>query len=82
MRSAARMIEDIFVEIAFAEEREVRYLRNISGSLTEWLDDLFTAITFAEAGEFNTAQNSMCGGSGNRRRPAGCRLPGFCANRA
>lgn len=81
MKNIAGKIEEIFIEIAFAEEREIRYLKNISGRLTELLDDLFTAITFAEVGEFDTAQNIMGGGS-DGRRPVEYRLPGCCAGRA
>ncbi|MBI5640388.1 MAG: hypothetical protein HZA17_08185 [Nitrospirae bacterium] len=64
MRNLSERVEEMFIAIAFAEEREVNHLKNISGRFTERLDDLFTAITFAEAGEFATAIDFAGGDSG------------------
>jgi len=82
MKQLARRIEEMFIEIAFAEERETSHLKNISGRFTEELDNHFTAITFAEAGEFGTAKDFMGGGLGGSKRPAGYCLSDFCAGRA
>ncbi len=82
MKDIARKIEDIFTGIAFAEERDIRLLKHISGSYAERIDALFTAVTFAEAGEFDSARSFMGGGSGNSKRHVERRLPRFCAGRA
>lgn len=78
MKNIARIIEEMFVEIAFAEEREISCLKNISGRFNERLDNHFTAITFAEAREFDTAGDFMGGGSGSSKSTAGYCLSGFC----
>ncbi|MHB8879887.1 MAG: hypothetical protein ACYC69_00090 [Thermodesulfovibrionales bacterium] len=82
MKHLTSRIEEVFMEIAFAEEREIRHITNGSGCFAEWLDDLFTAITFAEVGEFDEAQNIMGGGSRGSRNSVGYCLPGFCTGRA
>ncbi len=82
MKDIARRLEDLFIEIAFSEERDVRLLKNISGRFTERVDELFTAITFAEAGEFNAAKRLIGGGAGNSRRHVERSLQRFCAGRA
>ena len=82
MKNIARRIEEMFIEIAFAEEREINHLKKISGRFTEGLDKHFTAITFAEAGEFDTARDFMGGGDGGGKSTAGYCLTGFCAGRA
>ncbi len=82
MKNLGRKIEDIFIEIAFAEERDIGHLKNISGRYTERLDALFTAVTFAEAGEFDAARLFIGGGSGNSKRHVERRLERFCAGRA
>ncbi|HET6513643.1 MAG TPA: hypothetical protein VFG09_00635 [Thermodesulfovibrionales bacterium] len=74
--------EKMFVDIAFAEEREIRHMKNISGRFTVRIESLFTAITFTGAGELNTARDFMGGDSGDSKRPVGCCLPDFCAGRA
>lgn len=82
MKNLSGRIEEIFIEIAFAEERESGQLKNISGRFTEWFDKHFTAITFAEAGDFDTARDVMGGGSSGGKHTVGYCLPGFCTGRA
>lgn len=82
MKNIARSIEEMFMEVAFAEEREINHLKKISGRFTEGLDNHFTAITFAGAGEFDMARDFMGGGSGGSKSTAGYCLSGFCAGRA
>jgi len=82
MKDIAERIEKLFVDIAFAEEREIARLKNSSSRFTERLDTLFTAVTFAEAGEFDTARDYMGGDSGDSGRPVVTCLHGFCAGRA
>lgn len=82
MKGIGRKIDDTFIEIAFAEERDMRLLKNIPGRYAERLDALFTAITFAEAGEFDPARRFVGGGTGNSKRHVERRLPRFCAGRA
>ncbi len=82
MKDIRGRIEDVFTEIAFAEEREIRLLKNISGHCAERLDELFTAVTFAEAGEFDAARRFIGGDAGNNKRHFERRLPRVCAGRA
>lgn len=82
MKNIVGRIEEMFIEVAFAEEREIRRLKNISGRFTEGLDNHYTAITFAEAGEFDMARDFMGGGDGCSKSTAGYCLTGFCAGRA
>ena len=83
MKNLARRIEELFIVIAFAEEREINSFKAVAGCLTEWLDNYCAAITFAEAGEFDAARDFIGGGSGDRGYRGGeyC-VPGFCAGRA
>jgi hypothetical protein len=82
MKAIARRIEEMFTEIAFAEEREIGYLKDISGRFTEEFDNYFTAITFAEAGELDAARDLMGGDSGGSNRTAGFCVSGFCTGSA
>ncbi len=82
MKAIARRIEEMFAEIAFAEEREIGHLRNISGRFSEWVDNHFTAITFAEAGELDAARDLMGGDSGGSNSAAGYCVSGFCTGSA
>lgn len=81
MKNMARRIEEMFVEVTFAEEREIRQLKNISDRFTEWIDNHFTAVTFAEVGEVDTARDFMDAGSGGGKSNVGYCLSGFCAGR-
>lgn len=82
MKKLARRMEDFFMDIAFAEEREVPMHTYVSGLFTEWLNDIFITITFAETGEFEISENITGGGSGGCRNSVEYCLPGFCAGRA
>lgn len=82
MKDITGRLQDLFMEIAFAEERDIRLLKNISGRFAERLDKLFAAITFAEAGEFDTARIFLSGRTGDGGRSAGYCLRGFCVGRA
>jgi hypothetical protein len=81
MKNTAGKIEEMFTEITFAEERDIRYPRNNSGCFTDWCDNLFTAVTFGGAGEFDTARDFMGGGTGGGKFAGYC-LSGFCTGRA
>jgi len=82
MKNIAGRIEEMLIEVAFAEEREISYLKNISGRFTEGLDNRFTAMSFAEAGEFDMAADFMSGGHGCGKNTVGYCLYGFCGGRA
>ncbi len=47
MKKITRKIEDLFIDVTFAEDREYMAMRGIEGSL----EDMFVAIAFAEEGE-------------------------------
>lgn len=81
MKNLTGIIEDLFMEIAFAEEPEINHLKNSSGRLADRLDGMFTAITFAEAGEFDTARNVIVSGFGDGRRTVKYCLHGFCESK-
>jgi phenylalanyl-tRNA synthetase alpha subunit len=55
MKRIAKRLEDLFINITFAEEREFSNARNAVRRLAEKIEDTFTAIAFAEAGEFESA---------------------------
>ncbi|MBI5740737.1 MAG: hypothetical protein HZA16_08445 [Nitrospirae bacterium] len=82
MKNLTRKIEDLFMEITFAEEPGTNHLKNSSGRFSDWLNDIFTAITFAEAGEFETARNVMGGGHGDGRNAVEYCLHGVCEGMA
>ncbi len=55
MKELAKKLEEMFINIAFAEEREFRSAREALRKFAQKIEDTFTAIAFAEAGEFETA---------------------------
>lgn len=64
MNRLAETLEQIFVDIAFAEEASLTVQSSYMG-LTETIDTIFTTITFAEAGEPAVALEVMGSSSGD-----------------
>lgn len=62
-------LEEIFADIAFAEEAE-RADHGASNRRTETIETIFTAISFAEAGEPAYAEETMANGSGDNYSPS------------
>ena len=84
MDRLSERLEQIFVDIAFAEEAGLT-VQGSSLGLTETIDTIFTAITFAEAGEPAIALEVMGSNSGDSHHPTsqnhndlGC----FCMGKA
>ncbi len=69
MNRLSERLEQVFVDIAFAEESGPT-VKNSSLGLTETIDTIFTAITFAEAGEPAAALEVMDSSSGDSHRPS------------
>ncbi len=55
MKKATGQIEELFINITFAEDREFASIKDDLKNIEDKLDNTFTAITFAEAGEFRSA---------------------------
>lgn len=69
MNRLSERLEQIFVDIAFAEEAGLT-VQGSSLGLTETIDTIFTAITFAEAGEPAIALEVMGSSAGDSHRPS------------
>ncbi len=86
MKKLARQVEDLFLDITFAEEREFRSAREALRKFEQKIEDTFTAIAFAEAGEFETAASYINkDGEAPKSRHAGCptrRFIKLCTGRA
>lgn len=84
MNRLGERLEQIFVDIAFAEESGCA-VQSSSSSLSETIDSIFTAITFAEAGEPAAALEAMGSSSVDSQRPSPpCHtdLSCFCVGKA
>ena len=84
MSRLSERLEQIFVDIAFAEEAGSSDRRSFP-DLTERIDTMFTAITFAEAGEPAAALKFMGSSSGDSHRTSSHDhhdLSCFCMGRA
>jgi hypothetical protein len=57
MTKLARKIEELFVDITFAEDRIFNPAQEGLNKVAQKIEDTFTAIAFAEAGEFETAKD-------------------------
>jgi len=68
MKRLARRLEELFLDITFAEEREFNSVKEALKKVAKKIEDIFTAIAFAEAGEFVTAA-SCINGDGEAPRP-------------
>jgi hypothetical protein len=55
MTKLAKKMEELFIDITFAEDREIKSAREYIEKVSQALEDDFTAIAFAEAGEFEIA---------------------------
>ena len=55
MTKLAKKMEELFIDITFAEDREIKSAREYLEKVSHALEDDFTAIAFAEAGAFDTA---------------------------
>ena len=55
MTRLARKLEELFLDITYAEEREFKSAREALKRAARKLEDTLIAITFAEAGEIETA---------------------------
>ncbi len=79
-------LEELFINITFAEEREFCAAREAFKKVGQKIEDTFTAIAFAEAGEFETAANYMKKDAGApKHRKSGYRPKGstkLCTSRA
>ncbi len=86
MKELAKKLEEMFINITFAEEREFRSAREALRKFAQKIEDTFTAIAFAEAGEFETAASYINkDGQAPRSRHAGYptrRFTKLCTGRA
>ncbi len=55
MKKLAKRLKELFIDITFAEDREVDSVKEALKKFAQKIEDTFTAIAFAEAGEFETA---------------------------
>jgi hypothetical protein len=86
MKKLAHKIEEIFTDVAFAEDREFKPVKGLLKDFTARLEDIFVAITFAEAGDTKTARNIINKsnyGSGQKHEVYYCgkRFPGLCTGK-
>lgn len=86
MTHLARRLEELFTEIAFAEDRVFNPLQEALRKVGQKIDDTFIAITFAEAGVFDIALSTLNkGGKTPKHRKSGYRPKRFarlCSGRA
>ena len=86
MTKLARKLEELFVDIAFAEDRVFNPAQNAPSKVVQKIEDTFTAIAFAEAGEFEMAKDYINkDGEVPKGRCSGYQPKGFsrpCAGRA
>jgi hypothetical protein len=86
MKTLTGKLEELFVNITFAEEREFSAAREAFRKVVQKGEDTFTAIAFAEAGEFETAANYISkAGEAPRHRKSGHSAKRFtrpCTGRA
>jgi len=59
MTKLARKLEELFVDITFAENRIFNPSQEALNKVAQKIEDIFTAIVFAEAGEFETAMSYL-----------------------
>ncbi len=72
MKKLTGKLEDLFVNITFAEEREFNAAREALKKTSQKIEDTFTAVAFAEAGESETAANYINrSGEGPKYRRSG-----------
>ncbi|MFZ2198876.1 MAG: hypothetical protein WAV13_14145 [Thermodesulfovibrionales bacterium] len=57
MTKLARKVEELFVDITFAEDRIFNPAQEALNKVAQKIEDTFTAIAFAEAGEFEAAKS-------------------------
>jgi hypothetical protein len=57
MKTLTKKLEELFIEITFAEDREFKTVREALKTVAQKIEDTLTAVAFAEAGEFETAAN-------------------------
>ena len=84
MNRLSERLEEIFIDITFAEE-DGRTALTAVRKLTNTTDTLFMAISFAEAGEYAYAQviTAINPGDSHRPSPHGqADMPCFCMGRA
>jgi hypothetical protein len=55
MTKIAKRLEEIFINITFAEDREFDSVKRAFKIIGQKVEDTFAAIAFAEAGEFEAA---------------------------
>ncbi|MDH4233224.1 MAG: hypothetical protein OEW04_14495 [Nitrospirota bacterium] len=55
MTKLAKRMEELFTDITFAEDREIKSASEYLEKVSQALEDDFMATAFAEAGEFKTA---------------------------
>lgn len=72
MKKLAKKLEEMFINITFAEDREFDSVKEALKKVAQKTEDTFTAIAFAEAGEFETAASYLNrDGEARRSRRAG-----------
>ena len=57
MTQLARKLEELFVDITFAEDRIFNPAQEGLSRIAQKIEDIFTAIAFAESGEFDIAKS-------------------------
>jgi hypothetical protein len=86
MTKLARKLEELFVDMTFAEDRAFNPAQEALSKVAQKIEDTFTAIAFAEAGAFETAKSSINkDGEAPECRRSGYRAKGFskpCTGRA
>ena len=68
MKRLTGKLEDLFISITFAEEREFASIREALTRTWQKIEDTQTAIAFAEAGEIETTAGCVSRG-GKRPKP-------------
>lgn len=69
MTKLAKNLEELFVDITFAEDRAFNSEQEALKKVAEKIEDIFTTIAFAEAGEFETAKGYI---KKDGKVPKGC----------
>ncbi|HXX58982.1 MAG TPA: hypothetical protein VEI96_13360 [Thermodesulfovibrionales bacterium] len=86
MKKATRNLDELFLDIAFAAEREFNFPHGDLHRIAREIEDTLVAVAFAEAGEFETAVGCPNkGGENTKQQRPGCRTRTFtrlCAGKA
>lgn len=83
MRKRTNRLEELLIDITFAEEREFSPAKEALSKIAETIEDTFIAIAFAEAGEFGAATcNINKKGEGQRPQKTNGQFTTLCTGRA